>query len=674
MPYDVFICHASEDKDEVARPLADALARMGRTVWLDELQLRIGDSLRQKIDEGVRNSRFGVVILSPAFFRKRWTQWELDGLVQRELATGSVVVLPVWHGLEHDEVAAHSPSLAGKLAASTATGLTSVIEQIDSVFHHSITTGGQLEPVGAAPEASSSTPLSAPRLLKGQEVRLALARGIDAIADVVRTTLGPRGRLVAVTTSGGSYLTRDPVTIAQAFRVEDPVEQHGVNLIQRGLTGDLGDSPASSVVIARELVRECLRAAGDGHDARGLIEGCWAAANKVVSALVQSSLTGTDPDTLRRVVASLTEERDVRRVVVEAIQTVGPQGYVLVEEGHHRFKFELEFVDGVRFEVGALSRHMMVDENRRAVLESPYILLSTDAISSISTLSSLTSQALDAGAPLLIMAEDVSGDCLEELVRIHSDGLTAVAVRAPGFGRNREALLEDLALLTGGEVASPKWGIRIETMMLFQLGRAQRVIVDEDSTLVVIGARDEQVVAKRVAEIKAEIHATDAGYDQEKLVERLLNLSGQVAVIKVPSWSEIAAERLKAEVASVLDALQGARTHGFVAGGGAALVAAAESIKSVDYPTSAERAGADAFRRALAAPLRSIAENAGVDGEAMAEAIRDKGSGYAFDAVRGRVVDVADESAPLEPEEPLLRVLTQPILVAGEVLRTEQAV
>src|ERR1700759_3244185 len=458
----------------------------------------------------------------------------------------------------------------------------------------------------------------------GEDARRSLLRGVDILADAVKVTLGPKGRYVVLDKKfGAPTITNDGVTIAREIEVEDVFENQGAQLVREVATATndvAGDGTTTATVLAQAIVREGLKNVSAGANPMGLKRGIEKAVEAVVENLREQSTDISGKEDIARVATISSREREIGDVIADAIEKVGKDGVVNVEEGQ-TFGLELEFTEGMQFDKGYLSPYMITDSERmEAVLDDPYILIAKQKLGGIKDRLPLLEQVIQAGRPLLIVAEDVEGESLATIVVNKLRGtFQAVAVQAPGFGDRRKRMLEDIAILTGGEVITEEMGLKLENTKLSQLGKARRVVIDKDSTTIIDGAGDGEAIKARIKQLKSEIENTDSDFDREKLQERLAKLSGGVAVVKGGAATETDWKETKHRVEDALQATRAALEEGIVPGGGVALLNATEAITVDGNGNSAdgsddERTGARIVLRALEEPLRQLAENAGPEG------------------------------------------------------------
>src|SRR5262245_52025042 len=456
--------------------------------------------------------------------------------------------------------------------------------------------------------------------------RKALEAGVDAVANAVKVTLGPKGRYVVLDKKfGAPTITNDGVTIAREIEVEDVFENQGAQLVREVATATndvAGDGTTTATVLAQAIVRQGLKNVAAGANPLGLKRGIEVAVDQVVDSISKQSKEISGKDQIARVATISAGDEEIGDVIADAIEKVGKDGVVNVEEGQ-TFGMDLEFTEGMQFDKGYISPYMVTDQDRmEAVLEDPYILIANSKIGSVRDVLPVLEQVIQSGKPLLIIAEDVEGESLATLVVNKLRGtFTGVAVKAPGFGDRRKRMLEDIAILSGGEVITEEMGLKLENTQLSQLGRARRVVVAKDNTTIIDGNGDAEGIKGRIKQIKSEIESTDSDFDREKLQERLAKLSGGVAVVKVGAATETEMKEKKHRVEDALQATRAALEEGIVPGGGVALLEAAKAI-NLDAYEDDERTGARIVLRALEEPLRQIATNSGLEGSVVVNDVR----------------------------------------------------
>src|SRR3954462_3348363 len=511
-----------------------------------------------------------------------------------------------------------------------------------------------------------------------EDARRSLERGVNILADAVKVTLGPKGRYVVLDKKfGAPTITNDGVTIAREIEVEDVFENQGAQLVREVATetnDKAGDGTTTATILAQAIVREGLKNVAAGANPMGLKRGIEQAVDSVVENLQKQSKEISGKEDIARVATISSRERDIGDAISDAIEKVGKDGVVNVEEGQ-TLGLELEFTEGMQFDKGYLSPYMITDAERmEAVLEEPYILVANQKIGAVKDLLPVLEQVIQSGRPLLIVAEDVEGESLATIVVNKLRGtFQAVAVKAPGFGDRRKRMLEDIAILTGGEVITEEMGLKLENTQLSQLGRARRVIVDKDSTTIIDGAGDSDQIKSRIKQIKQEIETTDSDFDREKLQERLAKLSGGVAVVKVGAATETEVKEKKHRVEDALQATRAALEEGIVPGGGVALIEASSAIKEDAYSDDDEPTGARIVLRALEEPLRQIAENSGLEGSVVVNDVRKAKKGFGLNAATGEIVDLV-AAGVIDPAMVTRSALQNAASIAKNILTTEAIV
>jgi chaperonin GroEL len=513
-----------------------------------------------------------------------------------------------------------------------------------------------------------------------EDARRALQRGVDTLADAVKVTLGPKGRYVVLDKKfGAPTITNDGVTIAREIEVEDVFENQGAQLVREVATATndvAGDGTTTATVLAQAIVREGLKNVSAGANPMGLKRGIEKSVEAVVENLKSQSKTVAGKDDIARIATVSSREREIGDVIADAIEKVGKDGVVNVEEGQ-TLGLELEFTEGMQFDKGYLSPYMITDAERmEAILEEPYVLVANQKIGAVKDLLPVLEQVIQAGRPLLIVAEDVEGESLATIVVNKLRGtFQAVAVKAPGFGDRRKRMLEDIAILTGGEVITEEMGLKLENTKLSQLGKARRVVVDKDSTTLIDGAGDSEAIKGRIKQLKSEIENTDSDFDREKLQERLAKLSGGVAVVKVGASTETEMKEKKHRVEDALQAARAALEEGQVPGGGVALLNAADTVKDDVLGTleGDERTGAQIVLRALEEPLRQLAANAGLEGSLAVQQVRTAKPGWGLNVDTGEVEDLL-KSGIGDPTMVTRSALQNAASIAKNILTTEAVV
>jgi chaperonin GroEL len=478
------------------------------------------------------------------------------------------------------------------------------------------------------------------------EARRALEAGVNKLADAVKVTLGPKGQYVVLDRKFGSpTITNDGVTIAREIELEDIFENQGAQLVKEVATktNDIaGDGTTTATVLAQIIVREGLKNMAAGANPVILRAGIQKAVEAAVEAVRAQSKEISGRDEIARVGAISARSDEIGNVIADAIDKVGKDGVVNVEEGQ-TFGLELEFTEGMQFDKGYLSPYFVTDQERmEAVLDDPYILIANQKIGNVQDLLPVLNAVMQTNRPLLIVAEDVEGEALATLIVNKLRGtFTAASVKAPGFGDRRKRMLEDIAILTGGEVITEELGLRLENTTIDQLGRARRVVITKDDTTIIDGAGDAEAIRGRINQIRAELESTDSDFDREKLQERLAKLAGGVAVIKVGAATETELKERKHRVEDALSATRAALEEGIVPGGGVALLHAQDEVAGqLDSLDGDEKTGARIVHRALEEPIRQIAENAGADGSIVVDKVRSRGGAIGFNALTGEYEDL----------------------------------
>jgi chaperonin GroEL len=510
-----------------------------------------------------------------------------------------------------------------------------------------------------------------------QDARSALEAGVDAVANAVKVTLGPRGRYVVLDKKfGAPTITNDGVTIAREIEVEDVFENQGAQLVREVATATndvAGDGTTTATVLAQAIVRNGLKNVAAGANPLGLKRGIEKAVDQIVENIRSQAQEVSGKDQIARVAAISAGDDEIGDVIADAIEKVGKDGVVNVEEGQ-TFGMDLEFTEGMQFDKGYISPYFVTDQERmEAVLEDPYILIANQKISSVRDMLPVVEQVVQSGKPLLIIAEDVEGEALATLVVNKLRGtLSAAAVKAPGFGDRRKRMLEDIAILTGGEVITEEMGLKLENTQVSQLGRARRVVIAKDTTTIIDGAGDPEQIKGRINQIKVEIENTDSDFDREKLQERLAKLSGGVAVVKVGAATETEMKEKKHRVEDALQATRAALEEGIVPGGGVALLRAADAVK-VDGLEDDEATGAKIVLRSLEEPLRQIAFNAGLEGSVIVNDVRKAGATEGLNAATGEITDLI-KAGVIDPAMVTRSALQNAASIGKNILTTEAIV
>jgi chaperonin GroEL len=510
------------------------------------------------------------------------------------------------------------------------------------------------------------------------EARKALEQGVDAVANAVKVTLGPKGRYVVLDKKfGAPTITNDGVTIAREIEVEDVFQNQGAQLVREVATATndvAGDGTTTATVLAQAIVRNGLKNVTAGANPLGLKRGIETTVDQIVENIRKLAKPVQGKEQIARVATISAGDESIGDVIADAIEKVGKDGVVNVEEGQ-TFGMDLEFTEGMQFDKGYVSPYMVTDQERmEAVLEDPYILIANQKISSVRDVLPVLEQVIQSGRPILIIAEDVDGEALATLVVNKLRGtFTGVAVKAPGFGDRRKRMLEDIAILTGGEVITEEMGLKLENTQLSQLGRARRVVVTKDNTTIVDGAGDSEAIKGRINQIKAEVENTDSDFDREKLQERLAKLSGGVAVVKVGAATETEMKEKKHRVEDALQATRAALEEGIVPGGGVALLQASAGVNADAIEDEDERTGARIILRSLEEPLRQIAENAGLEGSVVVADVRKAKKGFGLNAATGEIVDLV-AAGVIDPAMVTRSALQNAASIAKNILTTEAIV
>jgi chaperonin GroEL len=511
-----------------------------------------------------------------------------------------------------------------------------------------------------------------------EEARRGLERGMNTLADAVKVTLGPRGRNVVLEKKWGApTITNDGVSIAKEIELEDPWEKIGAELVKEVAkkTDDIaGDGTTTATVLAQALVREGLRNVAAGANPMALKRGIEKAVEAVSEALLKSAKEVETKEQIAATASISAADATIGELIAEAMDKVGKEGVITVEESQ-TFGLELELTEGMRFDKGYISPYFVTDAERmEAELEDPYILLVSGKIATVKDLLPLLEKVMQTGKPLAIIAEDVEGEALATLVVNKIRGtFKSVAVKAPGFGDRREAMLTDMAILAGGEVISEKVGLKLENADLGLLGRARKVVVTKDETTIVDGAGDADQIAGRVNQIRSEIERTDSDYDREKLQERLAKLAGGVAVIKAGAATEVELKERKHRIEDAVRNAKAAVEEGIVAGGGVALIQAGAGLFEGLGLDGDEATGANIVKVALEAPLKQIAINAGLEGGVVAEKVRGLNAGEGLDAATGEYKDLI-KAGIIDPAKVTRSALQNAASIAALFLTTEAVI
>ena len=515
-------------------------------------------------------------------------------------------------------------------------------------------------------------------LVFNEVARKGLEAGVNKLADVVKVTLGPKGRNVVLEKKWGApTITNDGVTIAKEVDLEDPYENMGAQLAKEvaSKTNDVaGDGTTTATVLAQAMVNEGMKAVATGVNPMEVKRGMLEASKSVTDFIAGFSKSIGGKDEIAQVASISAADTEIGETIAGAMDKVGKDGVITVEEGQ-TFGMELEFTDGMQFVKGFISPYFVTDADRQeAVLENPYILIVNSKITAVNDLLPLLEKVMNSGKPLLILAEDVEGEALATLVVNNLRGtFKSVAVKAPGFGERRKAMLQDIAILTGGEVISEELGLKTENTTVDMLGEAARVVVKKDATTIVDGKGKKADVEGRVKQIQAEIDESDSDWDKEKLQERLAKLSGGVAVVKVGAATEVELKEKKMRIEDALAATRAAVEEGIVAGGGVTLIRAQDSIDKISGGSEGEVVGRNIVKKALEAPLRQIAINAGYEGGVMVEKVKSEKGNVGLNAATGDTTDLVKEGV-IDPAKVTRSTVQNATSIASLVLTTEALV
>ncbi len=521
--------------------------------------------------------------------------------------------------------------------------------------------------------------MPAKQLEYSEDARRSLKKGIDALADAVKITLGPKGRNVVLDKKfGPPTITNDGVTIAKEIELEDPFENMGAQLLKEAATktNDIaGDGTTTATVLAQAIVNEGFKNVTAGANPLLLKRGIEKGVEAVVANLKAISTPVQDQTKIAQVASISAADEDIGRLIAEVMEKVGKDGVITVEESR-TLKFETEFVEGMQFDRGYISAYFITDPQRmEAVLDEPYILVTDKKISAISDILPLLERFLQVSKNLVIIAEDVDGEALSTLVVNKLRGtLNVLAVKAPGFGDRRKAMLEDIAVLTGAKVISEEVGRKLDSATVQDLGRGRKVVSNKDETTIVEGRGSEEAIKARIQQIRAQINETTSDFDREKLQERLAKLAGGVAVIKVGAATEVELKEKKHRVEDALSATRAAVEEGIVPGGGTAFIQSLASLDPVIGKLQGDqKTGATMLKRALEEPLRRICTNAGIEGSVVVEEIKKRGDGFGFDAAKGQFVNMV-EAGIIDPLKVTRSALENAASIATMILTTETLV
>ena len=522
--------------------------------------------------------------------------------------------------------------------------------------------------------------MSAKEVKFGQEARERMLHGVDILANAVKVTLGPKGRNVVLDKSfGAPRITKDGVTVAKEIELEDKFENMGAQMVREvaSRTSDTaGDGTTTATLLAQAIVKEGAKSVAAGANPMDLKRGVDLAVAAVINELKSKAKKVTSSEEIAQVgTISANGDQEIGEMIAKAMQKVGNEGVITVEEAK-ALETELEVVEGMQFDRGYISPYFITDADKmRVELESPYILIYEKKLSNLQTILPLLEAVVQSGKPLLVIAEDVEGEALATLVvNKLRGGLKVAAVKAPGFGDRRKAMLQDIAVLTGGQVISEDLGIKLENVALDMLGRAKKVVITKDDTTIVAGAGKKTDIEARVAQIRQQIEDTTSDYDKEKLQERLAKLAGGVAVIKVGGSTEIEVKERKDRVDDALNATRAAVEEGILPGGGVALIRSVKALDRLNTANEDQKVGVNIVRRALQAPARQIAENAGEDGAVVVGKITDKDTyAFGFNAATGEYGDLVKQGV-IDPAKVVRNALQGAASVAGLLITTEAMV
>ncbi len=511
-----------------------------------------------------------------------------------------------------------------------------------------------------------------------EEARRSLERGMNTLADAVKVTLGPRGRNVVLEKKWGApTITNDGVSIAKEIELDEPYEKIGAELVKEVAkkTDDVaGDGTTTATVLAQALVREGLRNVAAGSNPMALKRGIEKAVEAIATQLLEMAKDVETTEEIASTASISAADEQIGRVIAEAMDKVGKEGVITVEESN-TFGLELELTEGMRFDKGYISGYFVTDAERmEAVYEDPYILIANSKISAVKDLLPILEKVMQSGKPLVIIAEDVDGEALSTLVVNKIRGtFRSVAVKAPGFGDRRKAMLQDIAILTGGQVISEEVGLKLENTTLDLLGKARKIVITKDETTIVDGSGDADQIAGRVSQIRAEIEKSDSDYDREKLQERLAKLAGGVAVIKAGAATEVELKERKHRIEDAVRNAKAAVEEGIIAGGGVALIHAADAAFEKLELDGDEATGANIVKVAVEWPLKQIAINAGLEGGVVVEKVRHLEPGWGLNAANGEYVDLLKEGI-IDPAKVTRSALQNAASIAALFLTTEAVI
>ncbi len=525
--------------------------------------------------------------------------------------------------------------------------------------------------------------MAAKKVIYGEDARARLKAGVDKLANAVKVTLGPRGREVIIEKKWGTpVVTKDGVTVAKEIELKDPYENMGAQLVKEvaSKTADVaGDGTTTATVLAQAIFTEGLKAIASGANPMDLKRGIDKAVEKVIEEIKALSIPVSGRKEIEQVATiSANNDPEIGKIIADAMEAVGKDGVITVEESKSA-QTTLETVQGMQFDRGYLSPYFVTNPDKmEAVLEEPYILIYEKKISNVKDILPILEQVVRAGKPILIIAEDVEAEALATLVVNHIKGvIRACAVKAPGFGQRRKDYLQDIAILTGGTAITEELGIKLESVTLDMLGRADKVIVDKDNTTIVGGKGSKEAINARIEQIKKQIVETTSDYDREKLQERLAKLAGGVAIIRVGAATVAELKEKKARVEDAVHATKAAVEEGIVPGGGVALVRASEALENLKMDNPDQQVGVDIVKKACRTPLRQIASNAGFEGYVVLEKVlqlgKEKGKNWGFDAAVGEYKDMV-EAGIIDPTKVVRTAIQNAASVAGTMLTAEALV
>ena len=515
-------------------------------------------------------------------------------------------------------------------------------------------------------------------ILFGTDARAKLAKGVNTLADAVTTTMGPKGRYVALQRSyGAPTITNDGVSVAKEIELKDPIENMGAQLVKEVATKTndaVGDGTTTATLLAQVIVNEGLRNVAAGANPIAIRRGVDKAVNAVVEEMRKNAQEVSTKQQIASVGTISASDPEIGNKISDAMEVVGKDGVITVEESQ-TFGIDIDTVEGMQFDKGYISPYFSTNnETMTAELDSPYILMTDQKVSNIQDILPILEAVQKQGAPLLIIAEDVDGEALATLILNKLRGvLNVCAVKAPGYGDRRKRMLEDIAILTGGQVAMKELGVQLTDVTAEMLGRAKSVKISKDDTTIVGGAGSKEAIDERIAQIKAEYEVTTSDFDKEKLQERLAKLAGGVAVIKVGAATEVELKEIKHRIEDALQATRAAVEEGIVAGGGVAFLAATKALDAVETADADEKIGVEIIRKALEAPVKTIANNAGFEGSVVAEKIKGLPAGQGLDSATGQYGDMI-EMGVLDPVKVARVTLQNAASVASLILITEATV